>query len=155
MIKNISGLSEKFDQLESRLKALVEGSFARLLPTKSFQDELEKRLVAAMRSGVEIMPEGVIVAPDTYTILVHPDMAFRLKSSDKMLSELSRIIEVIGEQIGLIFAKSPEVRLASKSNLDFNVVQVTAQINLENLGETVKLKRPQARVYQISLGMLS
>jgi len=140
MIKNINGLSEKLDQLESRLQVLIEGRFRRLLPTKTFQDDLEKRLVAAMRSGVEVMPEGAMVAPDTYSILVHPDMAFRLNPLDKVLSELSRIIQEIGEQTGLIFTKPPEVIVTSKSDVDPEAVLVTAKISLESLGETVEIK---------------
>lgn len=140
MIKNINGLPEKLDQLESRLQTLIEGRFARLLPTRTFQDDLEQRLVAAMRSGVEVLPEGAVIAPDTYILLVHPDIAFRLNSLDKIFSELSQIIQDVGEKTGMIFLKPPEVILASSSNLDLEVIQVMAKISLDNLGETVEIK---------------
>ncbi len=135
----MNGLSAKLDQLESRLQILLEGRFARLLPTHAFQDELIQRLVAAMKAGTNVLPDGSTIAPDTYTLMVHPDLAFRLGASDKFLNDLKGIIQVIGDNAGLIFTRSPEVILAPNSDLDHKAVQVIAHISDNDLGETVEL----------------
>lgn len=135
----MNGLSEKLEQLESRLKILIEGHLARLLPTKAFQDELIQKLVAAMRSGSNVLPDGTMIAPDTYILSVHPDQIFRLSTLDNSLPGLSGIIKDVGEKSGLIFSKHPEIKLSSSLEVGLKEVQISAQISFDYLGETVEL----------------
>lgn len=134
----MNGLSAKLDQIESRLQTLIEGRFARLLPTRAFQDDLVQRLVAAMKSGTQTLPDGSTLAPDIYILMVHPDMVFRIGASEKLLGDLKEIIQDVGTKTNLIFSKSPEVRLSPNPDVDRRSVEVMARISLESLGETVE-----------------
>lgn len=134
----MNGLSAKLDQLESRLQTLVEGRFARLLPSKAFQDELSQHLVTAMKSGAKFLPDGSTLAPDIYTLMLHPDLVIRLGASDKWLDDLKGIIQDLGDKTGLVFTKPPDVYLSPDSTIDQKDVQVIARISFDNLGETVE-----------------
>jgi hypothetical protein len=135
----MNGLSAKLDQLESRLQTLIEGRLARLLPTRAIQDELVQRLVAAMKSGARIMPDGTALAPDVYVLMAHPDLAFRMSASNKLLDDLKAIIQDVGSKSGFSFAKPAEVHLSLNPDLGTKSVEVMARISLDGLGETVEL----------------
>ena len=110
-----------------------------MIPTRAFQDELIQQLIAAMRSGSKILPDGTMIAPDTYNLFVHPDQVFRLSALEKSLSGLSAIIKDVGEKLGFIFSKHPEINLVSNIAVDLKKVQVQAQISFDQFGETVEL----------------
>lgn len=135
----MNGLSEKLELLESRLQSLIEGHLARLIPTRAFQDELIQKLVAAMKSGSKILPDGTMFAPDTYILFIHPDQLLRLSALEKSLPGLSSIIKDVGDKLGFIFSKHPEINLVPNVALDLKKVLVQAQISFDILGETVEL----------------
>jgi hypothetical protein len=139
---HMSLLSSKLDRLEARLQTLIEGRFARLLPAREYRDEFVRRLVAAMKSGSKPQPEGFILAPDTYILLVHPDLAIRIGTSSKMLAELGVIIQDVGIKTGLTFIQPPQVRLSPNLDVGLNSIEVIARINQEGMGQTVESTAP-------------
>jgi hypothetical protein len=117
----------------------VEGRLARLFPTKTHQYELVHKLVSAMRSGTRDLPDGSMIAPDLYNILVHPDLAFRIEASGKILDDLKTIIQEAALKTGLLFIKHPEVHLTPNSGLGKDSIEVISRISVNNLGKTVEI----------------
>jgi hypothetical protein len=138
----MSLFSAKLDQLESRLQSLIEGRLARLLPAQEFRDKFIRCLVAAMKSGTQIQPDGSLLAPDSYVLLVHPDLALRIGTNQDLLQELEPVIQEFGENAGLVFAQPPVVYLSPNSDLDLKAVEVIARISHEPLVMTVESTLP-------------
>ena len=128
----MNGFSAKLDQLEGR--------FARLLPTKAFQNELIYQLVAAMKSGTKNLPDGSMLAPDLYILLVHPDLAFRIGVSGRLLDDLKAIIQEAAVKTGLVFDKALEVQLSPNEEVEKDSIKVISRISTNNLGKTVETR---------------
>jgi len=132
----------KLDQLESRLKTLIEGRLARLLPEQEYREKFISCLVAAMKSGTQPQPDGSLLAPDSYVLLVHPDLALRIGPNQDFLQELEPVIQEFGENAGLVFAHHPVVYLSPNNDLDRKAVEVIARISHEPLVMTVESTLP-------------
>jgi hypothetical protein len=130
--------STKLDQLEARLKTLIEGRFARLLPVYENRDDFIHRLVSAMETGTQVQPNGISLAPDIYVLLVHPDMAPEIETNPQFLEELAIIILEVGASTGLVFAQPPVVNLSPNPDLDRNSVVVIARISQDMLAKTIE-----------------
>jgi hypothetical protein len=129
--------SAKLDQLEARLKTLIEGRFARLLPVYENRDDFIHRLVSAMETGTQVQPNGISLAPDIYVLLVHPDMAPEIETNPQFLEELAIIILDVGASTGLVFAQPPVVYLSPNPDVDRNSVVVIARISQDRLSKTI------------------
>ena len=134
----MSLFSDKLDQLESRLQTLIEGHLARLLPTQKHRDDLVQRLVYAMTTGTQPREDGVVLAPDIYILLVHPDLAPGLETNQGLLAELTATIHQAGTSAGLAFAQTPVVYVSQNADVDKNSVAVVARISQDVLSETAE-----------------
>jgi hypothetical protein len=131
-------LLTKLDQLEARIRTLIEGRFARLLPVYENRDEFIYRLVSAMETGTQVQPNGISLAPDIYILLVHPDLAPEIETNPQFLEELASIILDVGANAGLVFAQPPVVNLSPNPDVDRNSVVVIARISQDILAKTIE-----------------
>ncbi len=129
-------LRTKLAQLEARLQSLVEGSAARLLPFRTEQDGLSTSLVAAMTAGIQTDAEGTTVAPNLFTLILHPDHAQVLRQDDSLLKDLAGMIHETGAEAGWYFRAPPIIRVSTDANIDPNQVRVLAEISPADLGQT-------------------
>lgn len=134
----MSTLAAKLDQIESRLRTLIEGRFARLLPALEYRTELINTLESAMRSGIRIQRNGSVVAPDAYVLSVHPDLVPGLENNHQLLEELAEIIQEVGSSAGLVFFQPPRVTVSANMNSPNKSVEVFARINMDGLSQTVE-----------------
>ena len=138
-------------KIEARLQALVEGSMERLFtsqPSKHPHD-LAQRLVGAMRDNLQSDPDGQAVAPNLYTLQVHPSQVHSLTENRALLDSLTQTLREAGAQAGVVFPAPPVVRVAGAHKIHPGEVQVLAQNSLANLPETSDmlvetLSEPQA-----------
>jgi pSer/pThr/pTyr-binding forkhead associated (FHA) protein len=138
----MSIFSAKLDQLESHLQTLIEGRLARLLPAQEYREKFIRCLVDAMKSGTQLQPDGSLLAPDSYVLLVHPDLAMRIGPNQDLLQELEPVIQEFGEKAGLVFAQPPVVYLSPNNDLDRKAVEVIARIIHQPLVKTVESALP-------------
>jgi hypothetical protein len=129
-------LKNALAQLELRLQALIEGSAARIFASDDLQKELASCLVDAMRAGVRTQPGGDIVAPNLYTLHIHPSQLLNLQRNSSLLEELAQTLEDSAVETGLSFLSPPVMRIAEDDSVLPRQCHVTAQISIENLAET-------------------
>ena len=132
-------ISAKLDQLETRLKILIEGRLARLLPSSTSRGKLVQHLVTAMKDGAEAQNADFTLAPDVYFLFVHPDDAHQLLANQNLLSDLASIIQEAGADAGFRFVQPPVVNLSPNSDISKTEISVLARIDQEAIRETVAM----------------
>ena len=135
----MSLLSAKLDQLEARIKTLIEGRLAGLFPGREVRDHFLQHLVYAMQAGTQLRADGTALAPDVYVLLVDPHTAPSIETNPSLLSELSTLIQQAGEKSGLHFAQEPRVFVSPNAEIPRDALDVITRISQDGLGETVEL----------------
>jgi len=134
----MNGLSARLDQLEARLRALIEGNLSGLMPERSFRDALIQRMVMAMKTGSQTQPDGSSLAPDVYVLLVNPEIHPELEIRSGLLAEFAEVIREAGENAGLKFHQTPVVTLSPNSEILIGSIEVIARNSQDVLYKTVK-----------------
>ena len=129
-------LKDALAQLEVRLQALIEGSAARIFASDDLHKVLASCLVDAMQAGVRSQPGGEMVAPNLYTLVVHPSQSLNLLNNSTVLEELAQTLQDSAGETGLSFLSPPVLRIAEDENVPPRQCHVIAQISIENLAET-------------------
>jgi len=132
----MSLLRNKLFQLESRLQASIEGVSSRLFPGKVSTDDLIKELIAALQNGTRTFPDGQQVAPNLYTLLLHPSTGKTLADNIDQLEELALNIRQAGKENYLTFLCPPVVRVSLDPEQIPQHIHVVAQISMDELAET-------------------
>jgi hypothetical protein len=123
-------------KIEARLQALVEGSAERLFASNHPPANLAQRLIGAMQANLQPGPDGRLVAPNLYTLQVHPSQVQSLAENRALLEGLTQTLRETGIQAGVIFPAPPVVRVSGAFKIHPGEVQVVAQNSLANLPET-------------------
>ncbi len=126
-------------QIETRLQALVEGSAARLFTSEELQNSLASRLVEAMQAGVRAYGDGGLIAPNLYTVLIHPSQRQRLNLNLELLEQMAQILQSEASQAGLTFMSPPLIRLVEDEAISPQQCQVEAQVSVGDLAQTAAL----------------
>ena len=134
----INGLSAKLDQLEARLKALIEGSLSGLLPERGYREILIQQMVSVMKTATQDQEDGSSLAPDSFVLLVNPGTLPEMEIDPGLLLELGRIIKEAGESAGLEFVQSPVVTVSPNSDIEKGSIAVLARNSREPFLKTVK-----------------
>lgn len=136
----MSTFTGRLDQLEAQLQNFIEKKLARLSPLRGDQDNLARRLVASMRAGAISTGDGLLLAPDRFTVLAHPTQTVALSDDLEMLVELAYLLQEIGKEANLHFGTPPVVSIASNPGVAINQVEVVARFSEGSLGKTANLK---------------
>ncbi len=102
--------------LEAQLQTLVESRFPRLFTGQRPEALIVQRLKTAMNSGTRFRLEGGTLAPNVYTVLVHPD-SLKAWRDPKLQETLVEILKVAGRDAHLVFDTPPTLSLAEDSDL--------------------------------------
>ena len=126
-------------KLEVRLQNLIEGSAARIFISRDLQNELAARLADAMQAGVKTGAEGNLVAPNLYTISVHPGQLDHIERHSSLLDELAQGLQEAANEAGWVLLSPPVIRLVEDEQISPRQFSVKAQISMEKLAETTDL----------------
>ena len=135
----MSSLSTKLDQLEARIKTLIEGRLAGLFPARELRDRFLQHLVNAMQTSAQSRTDGTTLAPDVYVLLVHPDQTPHIESNPSILADLADLIQQIGEKSGWRFNQAPRVYVSPNAEFPRDALDVVARISQDSPGETAEL----------------
>ena len=129
-------LKNALAQLEIRLQTLIEGSAARIFASDDLQHELAGRLIDAMQAGVKTQAGGARVAPNLYTLTVHPSQVDSLLRDSTLLEQMAQTLQDSAGETGMAFLSPPVLRVEENEEVPPRQFQVAAQISIENLAET-------------------
>ena len=123
------------DELESRLKTLLEVSFLKSLPGYKAEDRVFHDLAAAMHNSIKVQG-GTTFAPNVYVIIAHPTTLTRWENEPRMLDELAGAIHTAGEQAGFLFLSDPTVTTAADMDMSVDEIHIIASFSSVNVTET-------------------
>lgn len=129
-------LKNALAQLEIRLQTLIEVSAARIFASDDLQHELAARLIDAMQAGVKTQASGEMIAPNLYTLTVHPSQSDILLRDSPLLEQMAQTLQDSAGETGMIFLSPPVLRIEEDEAVPPQQPQVVAQISIENLAET-------------------
>jgi len=115
----------RLDQIEARLQALIESSID-LLARGDAQQRLAHQLVAAAFENIITDPDGRSIAPDIFTIYLHPDNLEYWQNHSTRLSEISDSLQEAAREYGVHFSSQPAIRLATDPQLNVEGIRVIA-----------------------------
>jgi hypothetical protein len=139
-MESVSSMKARLARLEARLQTLIEGSAARFFPFNATPSELAPHMITALRSGSKTRSDGRRIAPNLFTLSVHPGQEDALQSDPVLLQSLARILVETGEEEGLTFLDPPVLRIVSDSKIPPQGIHVAARINLVQIDETTDLE---------------
>ncbi|MBE0696966.1 MAG: DUF3662 domain-containing protein [Anaerolineaceae bacterium] len=125
----------KLDQIEARLQALIESSVA-LFARGDAQRRLAHQLVAAAQENIIIEQDNRAIAPNLYTIFLHPESLDYWQEHGRLLDAIGRSLMDAAREYEVYFHNEPILRLVADANLPLEGIQVTAADQHEVVGHT-------------------
>ena len=129
-------LLDKLDLIETRLQLLIEGSAARLFPDYNLVNDLAPKLVDALKAGSKQNSNGDFIAPNLFTIMVHPERASLFAQQEAFFGGLTQILLDAGDEAGLHLISPPLIQVAVDKNISLNQFQILAVIKQDNIART-------------------
>lgn len=111
-------------ELEARLRTLIEVRLIRALPGQKAEDLLVHRLTEAMHAGVVADGTGRQLAPNVYTVMAHPGSISYWRNPE-LLDTLVDILQTAAEEAGVRFEVEPSITIAEDGALrpgEFNLI---------------------------------
>jgi pSer/pThr/pTyr-binding forkhead associated (FHA) protein len=125
----------KLQELEARLQNLVEVRLLGTFPVLKTEDRVMQKLATAMQTNLVTLGDGSLIAPNVYTIVVHPEAAARWQDPH-LLESLIEILTLAVQEAGLHFLSAPTITIASDATLSPQEAQVVASHRVEPVAET-------------------
>jgi hypothetical protein len=122
-------------ELESRLQTLIEVRLLSILPGQKLEDLVIQKLAAAMQSSLVTLDDGTLLAPNVYTIIVHPKSALIWRES-KLIETLIEVLNTVGGEAGYQFSTMPSITISNDPALSLNDANVLASQRVEPMAET-------------------
>jgi hypothetical protein len=126
----------KLDELEDRIRTLVEDQLPSLVPGIKSQDAVVQQLAEAMRLGLKTQPDGRQLAPNVYTLLVHPESEEKWRGNIQTVEKLTQVVNQAADEAGLRFPSPPSVSIGSDPTLQQDELRVVASHIVEPIAET-------------------
>jgi len=131
--------SVKLDWIEARLKTFIEGKLSRLSAISGGSDGVSHQLVSAMRAGTISTQEGILLAPDTFTLLAHPSQAIHLSDDPELLLDLANLIREVGGAAGFHFGQHPVINVSPNEDVPTDRIEIIARVSAKTMGHTATL----------------
>ncbi len=124
------------EQLESHLRDLVEVKLIGLLPGSKAPHQAIRKLSQAMMDNLIQSADGKEVAPNVFTLVVHPTQASVWQSSE-VLQMLIASLRVVGEEAGVSFSAPPTISITQNPDVEETFLEVIAFHQVEAVADTV------------------
>ncbi len=129
----------QLNQLEAQLQIFIEGKLARLAPIQGNQNNLARRLVASMRAGAISTGDGILLAPDQFTVFIHPSQIDTFDNDPAILLGLADLLQEIGKEANLHFGSHPKITISPNEDVAIDRIDIISKISEKALGNTADL----------------
>jgi len=123
------------DELESRLRSLLEVHLLKYLPGYKVEDGIVQQMAMAMQERLREQ-DGVTQAPNLYVVVAHPSTLARWRVKPRLLKEVANALYAAGSEAGFEFSTKPIVTTNADESLPADVVRVIASFSNESMAET-------------------
>jgi hypothetical protein len=118
---------EQLARFEANIERLVESAFANFFGKKVRAQDIALQLARSLEDGVRRGNDQRSIAPDLYTIRLHPQIHSYLTHSQPGLQQkLCQHIVILASQVGYTLLNTPIIELVSDPQLENNMLVVTA-----------------------------
>lgn len=131
------------EELEARLKTLVEVHLLKLLPGYSPEDRIAQQLALSMQENLHQTPEGV-EAPVRYILVAHPTTLTHWRSHPDLLDKLAEALYTVGSEAGWVFPSRPVLNTVANIAMPEGEIRVLASFEGEPAGEDTRGMIPPA-----------
>jgi hypothetical protein len=123
------------DELEARIRSLVEVHLVKYLPGYKPEDQVPQLLANAMHSSL-VQRGDACKAPNIYTIIAHPSTLTAWNSTPALLAELATALLNTGTEAGFYFSSRPRVTSAADASMQPGNLRVLSAYSTEPLADT-------------------
>jgi len=122
-------------ELEARLQSLVEVDLLNVLPGKKVEHVIIQKLAAAIQTNAVAAEDGSVVAPNVYTLIVHPYAAAKWQNQ-QLLAILLHSIATATQEAGFRLTISPTITISTDEKISFNDAEIVASHRIESMADT-------------------
>jgi pSer/pThr/pTyr-binding forkhead associated (FHA) protein len=122
-------------EIEARLQSLIEVDLLNVLPGRKVDDVIIQKLAAAIHLNTIIKEDGAIIAPDVFTLVMHPETSARWQDQ-QLLSILMNSITTVAQEAGFKFTVSPTITISTDEKISVNDAEIVASHRIESMAET-------------------
>lgn len=145
----MSVFSEKLDNIETRLQALIEKGTQRVLSESNKQSGISSNLVSAMQSSIKSDESGQLIAADLYILFADLETVHLLEEDPLLKREMSELILEAGTKSGVHFSNPPRVKISADASVEPVSINILAQYSLQKVDETNTLTISTGEGYPI------
>lgn len=125
----------KLEQIESHLRAIIEIKLMSALPGFKVEELVVQKLAEAIKSNLVEGNEGSQLAPNVYTLIVHPSLASTWQEP-LLLKTMIAAITAVGEEAGFHFISPPTVSINQNADQEEGLIEVVASHQIETAADT-------------------
>jgi hypothetical protein len=122
-------------ELEARLQSLIEVDLLKLLPGRKVEDVIVQKLAETIHLNTKILEDGSLVAPNVYTLVMHPQVSDKWQN-EQLITILLHSINTVAQEAGFQITIPPTITIATDENLSLNDAVVVASHRIEPMAET-------------------
>lgn len=122
-------------ELEDRLQSLIEVDLLKVLPGRKVEDVIIQKLAAAIQLNTISAGSSSLIAPDVFTLLIHPNTAAQWQDQ-QLLTVLLHSITTVAHEAGFRFTISPAITVSTDEKIPLNDADVVASHRIESMADT-------------------
>lgn len=122
-------------ELETRLQGLIEIDLPGLFPGRQIEDLIIQKVAAALHLNTVQADDNTILAPNTYTLILHPSRAATWQDQ-QLLGALLNSITTVAQEAGFRFIITPTITISMNENMAENDADVVASHRVESMQDT-------------------
>jgi len=122
-------------EIEARLQSLVEVDLLNVLPGKKIEDVIIQKLAAAIQLNTITSDSGSGVAPDVFTLIIHPETSAKWQDQ-QLLKVLLHSITTVAQEAGFRFKISPTITVSTDKKISIEDAVVVASHRSESMADT-------------------
>src|SRR5689334_6280795 len=118
----------RFSRVEERIEQLVEGTFARLFAGRLQPREVAVHLARALEDNAISEPDGVLLAPNTFQVCLHPEDEHAITAGEpRLVTLLTETVIDLANRAGMRLMEIPIVEVVADDSVSQHVIVVTAR----------------------------
>lgn len=122
-------------ELEARLQSLIEVELLNILPGKKVEDVIIQKLAAAIQMNTQMHQDGSVLAPNAYTLILHPQTSLKWQNP-QLLAILLHSISAAAQEAGLGFTISPTVTISTDEKISLDDAEIVTSHRIETMADT-------------------
>ena len=131
------------DQLEERLKTLVEVHLLKYLPINKNSTMVAHQLAVAMQDNLK-KDGNKRIAPHVYTLAAHPSLIQEWQDNPEVINSFKEMIKTAAVEADLDFATTLSFSLASDPDLGTEEIKILVSQNVDEVADTKGMDAQEA-----------